>query len=93
MKHYLDRNKDVSKKVVFNIKEKDPGERARLAKIFNRRGLDQETETLLHTYSARWESRPEDFWKPPSQSAGSLPSTGFEANMVGSYILARHDDA
>ena len=93
MKAYLDENQDISKEVDFSIKEKDRGERARLAKVFGLRGLDPETETLLQTNVARWEAHPEEFWHPPSQSGAPLPRMEYEANIVGSYILARRDTA
>ena len=93
MKDYLDSHQDVSKEVNFSIKEKDRGERRRLTKIFHLRGLDAETEALLQTNAARWESRPDDFWKSPSQSVASPPPPQVAANIVGGYILARRDDA
>lgn len=84
-------DEDVSKKVVFSVKERGENDRNRLAKLFLFEGPDPDTKTILQENLDSWRSDPASIWTQPVPAAlGSLQA---EAGIVGCYIQTKRGDA
>jgi len=87
----LSNDGDVSKKVKYHVKERGENDRNRLAKLFQFKGPDQDTQVILRNNFEAWKSCPESFWIGPVPAAvGTFIA---EAEIVGSYIQTKRGDA
>jgi hypothetical protein len=82
----------LSKKLRFAVKERRGNDKARLAKLFQMKGLDHNTNQVLHENFAQWSQDPTSFWRrPTAQVATGLQEP--QAQVVESYLRTHRDDA
>lgn len=82
----------LSKKLKFAVKERGGSDKARLAKIFQMKGLDDKTEHVLTENRAQWIRDPSSFWRRPATEI----ATSFQEPqvlVVESYLRSHRDDA
>jgi hypothetical protein len=81
----------ISKQVKYQIKERGENDRRRLTRLFNFSGPDDDTRSVLWNNATEWLQCPGRFWSHPKYA--NLGTVPIEAQVVGSYIQTKRDDA
>lgn len=87
----LNAEEEISQKVHYQVKERGENDRKRLAKVFKFSGPDHDTVSVLSNNASVWLHSPESFWYHPNHA--SWDNVPIEAEVVGSYIQTKRDDA
>ena len=85
-------DKHLSKKLRYAIKERGSNDKARLAKLFQVKLLDHDTNQVLAENYEQWCRYPASFWWRPSTQVSTLLQEP-EAQVVESYLRTHRDDA
>jgi hypothetical protein len=87
------RDEPLSKKLRFSVKERGGNDKARLAKLFQLKGLDHNTNRVLVENSEQWSRDPTSFWRRPATTQVATGLQGPQAQVVECYLRTQRDDA